>query len=67
MIAFKVIQQPWNPWIKYWVVLGATLITCVLLYELLLRRFAMTRAAFGIKSHENAPDTTCENPLVRAQ
>jgi glucan biosynthesis protein C len=53
VIAYKVIQQPWSPWTKYWIVLGATLITCVLLYELLLRRFAITRAAFGIKTHVN--------------
>jgi peptidoglycan/LPS O-acetylase OafA/YrhL len=53
MIAFKVIQQPWAPWIKYWLVLVATLLTCVLLYEFVLRRFAITRAAFGIKTHGN--------------
>jgi len=54
MIAFKVIQQPWGPWTKYWVVLGATLLSCVLIYEFLLRRFAVTRAAFGIKTHASA-------------
>jgi hypothetical protein len=53
MIAFKVIQQPWGPVLKYWVVLGATLLSCVLLYEFLLRRFAVTRMAFGIKTHPN--------------
>jgi len=53
MIAFKVIQQPWGAWTKYWVVLGATLLTCVLLYEYVLRRFAVTRVAFGIKTHSN--------------
>jgi glucans biosynthesis protein C len=50
MIAFTVIQQPWGPWSKYWVVLVATLIVCVFIYEFLLRRFAVTRAVFGIKS-----------------
>jgi len=53
MIAFKVIQQPWGAWTKYWVVLGATLVTCVLLYQYLLRRFALTRVIFGIKTHVN--------------
>ena len=67
MIAFKVIQQPWSPWIKYWVVLGTTLITCVLLYEFLLRRFAITRAAFGIKTQEQTDDRIRGNPLARAQ
>jgi len=51
VIAYSVIQQPWRPWTKYWVVLGATLITCVLAYEFLLRRFAVLRLAFGIKTH----------------
>jgi glucans biosynthesis protein C len=53
MIAFKVIQQPWAPWTKYWLVLVATLVTCALLYEFVLRRFAVTRAVFGIKTPVN--------------
>jgi peptidoglycan/LPS O-acetylase OafA/YrhL len=76
MIAFKVIQQPWTPWTKYWIVLGATLISCALLYEFCLRRFAITRAAFGIKTHENGvrphflelgSDPNCGNRPPRAQ
>ena len=51
VIAYFVIQQPWRPWTKYWVVLGATLLTCVLLYEFLLRRFA--RAARRVR-HQDA-------------
>jgi len=31
-------------------VLLSTLVVCVLLYEFLLRRFALLRAAFGIKT-----------------
>ena len=54
VIAYTVIQQPWRPWTKYWVVLGATLVTCVLLYEFLLRRFGVLRIAFGIKAHTEA-------------
>jgi len=67
MIAFKVIQQPWSPWTKYWIVLGATLLTCALLYEFFLRRFAITRAAFGIKTHESEAGSISGNPLARAQ
>jgi glucan biosynthesis protein C len=52
VVAYSVIQQPWHPWAKYWVVLVSTLISCVLLYEFLLRRFAVLRIAFGIKSHQ---------------
>jgi peptidoglycan/LPS O-acetylase OafA/YrhL len=51
VIAYFVIRQPWSPWMKYWVVLVATLATSVALYEFLLRRFAITRLLFGIKTH----------------
>ena len=49
VIAYFVIRQPWAAWTKYWVVLGSTLLVCVLVYEYLLRRFAFLRLAFGIK------------------
>jgi len=67
LIAYEVIQQPWSPWTKYWIVLVATLITCVLLYEFVLRRFAVTRAIFGIKSHEKQVEPACGNRLPSAQ
>jgi len=54
MIAWFVIRQPWAAWTKYWVVLGATLLVCVLTYEYLLRRVAFLRLAFGIKSRQAA-------------
>jgi surface polysaccharide O-acyltransferase-like enzyme len=50
-VAYFVIRQPWAPWTKYWVVLGATVVTCVLMYEFLLRRVPLLRLAFGIKQH----------------
>ena len=63
VIAYTVIQQPWRPWTKYWVVLVATLVTCVLLYEFLLRRFAPLRIAFGIKTHTNAQVSPLKAPM----
>ncbi len=51
VIAYFVIRQPWSPWTKYGVVLTTTLISCVLLYEFLLKRFAVLRVMFGIKTH----------------
>ena len=51
VIAYFVIGRPWVPWTKYWVVLGATLVVCVLLYEFAPRRLALLRLAFGIKTH----------------
>jgi glucan biosynthesis protein C len=54
VIAYFVIGQSWSPWTKYAVVLVATLVISVALYELVLRRFAVTRLVFGIKSHDAA-------------
>jgi peptidoglycan/LPS O-acetylase OafA/YrhL len=66
MIAFTVIQQPWGPWTKYWLVLVATLLACAFIYEFLLRRFAVTRAAFGVKTPvsrtRNARPPACGSP-----
>jgi hypothetical protein len=55
VIAFFVVRQPWMPWTKYWLVLLATMVACVLVYEGLLRRFVVTRLLFGIKGKAPAP------------
>ena len=47
---YFVIQQTWAPWMKYWVVLAATLVSCVMIYELIIRRFVLTRLIFGMKA-----------------
>jgi glucan biosynthesis protein C len=67
VIAYKVIEHPWRPWTKYWVVLGATLVVCVLLYEFLLRRFAVLRTAFGIKTHKDAQPSHLHPSLRRGR
>jgi peptidoglycan/LPS O-acetylase OafA/YrhL len=69
VIAYFVIAQPWAPWTKYWVVLGSTLLVCVLLYEFLLRRFALLRVAFGIKTHSPARlrQSSASHPLANAE
>jgi glucans biosynthesis protein C len=51
-VAFFVVPEPWSPGSKYWLVLGTTVAICVLLYEGVLRRFAITRVLFGIKTRE---------------
>jgi glucan biosynthesis protein C len=51
VIAWFVIQTTWSPWVKFAVVVSATLAICVLLYEFVLRRFAVLRLVFGIKTH----------------
>lgn len=47
---YYIIQQPWSPWAKYAVVLAFTLASCALLYEAVIRRFALTRLLFGLKA-----------------
>ena len=54
------IQASWAPWTKYWTVLTATLLTCVLLYEFGVRRFSATRLIFGMKPKRVvAPQDLC--------
>jgi surface polysaccharide O-acyltransferase-like enzyme len=55
VIAYFVIRQPWAPWTKYWVVAGATLATCFVLYEFVIRRFTWLRFAFGMKEQKHRP------------
>jgi glucan biosynthesis protein C len=49
LIAWPVIARTWTPGVKYWLILTSTLGVCVLVYELVLRRFAWLRLLFGIK------------------
>ncbi len=48
-IGFYVIQNPWAPWIKYWIVLGCTLLSCILIYHFCIRPFTTMRILFGLK------------------
>jgi glucan biosynthesis protein C len=69
-VAFFVVRQPWSPWSKYWVVLGATVAICVLLYEGVLRRLAIARVLFGIKTLEAplcAPPSLVSSPKANTE
>lgn len=48
-IGYYAVQASWSPWVKYWTVLAATMVSCGLLYELVVRRFGITRLIFGMK------------------
>jgi Uncharacterized protein conserved in bacteria len=48
-IGYWIIQQPWNAWTKYAVVLLGTMAICVVLYEG-IRRVPLTRLLFGMKA-----------------
>jgi len=68
VIAYFVIRQPWAPWTKFWIVAGATLVVCVLLYEFALRRVGLLRLAFGIKvttaTNKQCSPTPVQRPLM---
>ncbi len=48
-IGYFVIQETWAPWMKYWVVLAGTMMSCALIYELGIRRYSVLRTLFGMK------------------
>jgi len=48
-IGYYAIQTSWSPGVKYWTVLAATMVSCGLLYEFVVRRFGITRLIFGMK------------------
>jgi peptidoglycan/LPS O-acetylase OafA/YrhL len=54
-IGYYVIQTTWAPWTKYWIVLLATLLVCVIAYEYFARRFALSRFVFGMKPARTLP------------
>lgn len=58
-IGYYVIQQPWDPWAKYAVVLCGTMISCVALYEVCIRRYRIARLLFGMK-----PDVQKRSPVA---
>jgi len=63
-IGYYVVQASWSPGVKYWVVLTATLASCVLLYELVVRRFAITRLIFGMKAERARATPTAVTAVV---
>jgi peptidoglycan/LPS O-acetylase OafA/YrhL len=63
-IGYYVIQASWSPSVKYWTVLVATLVSCVLLYEFVVRRFGVTRSIFGMKPERARPVPNAEAAVV---
>lgn len=61
-IGYYVIQASWSPWTKYWTVLIATMVSCGLLYQFVVRRFAITRLIFGMKSGGMKPERSAIAP-----
>jgi peptidoglycan/LPS O-acetylase OafA/YrhL len=66
-IGYYVIQMRWTPWTKYWVVLVATMIGCVAMYELVVRRFGTTRLLFGMKKRGASVLTALRGTFRRQQ
>ena len=63
-IGYYVIQASWSPWVKYWTVLAATMVSCGLLYELVVRRFGVTRLIFGMKPARAWPAPNAQTAVV---
>jgi glucans biosynthesis protein C len=55
-IGYWIIQQPWNAWSKFAVVVLGTIAICVVMYEG-IRRFTVTRILFGMKAPGKVPAT----------
>jgi glucans biosynthesis protein C len=65
VIGYRIIQQPWNAWTKYAVVLLGTMAICFALYEG-IRRFRSTRVLFGMKAGRKAPaNVSTPSPAAR--
>jgi peptidoglycan/LPS O-acetylase OafA/YrhL len=54
VIGYWIIQQPWNAWTKYAVVLLGTMAICGVLYEG-IRRLPLTRVLFGMRALRKTP------------
>jgi peptidoglycan/LPS O-acetylase OafA/YrhL len=66
-IAYYVIQQPWSWGSKYLLVLGLTVGLCLLLYQLLICRFAWLRVLFGLKAGKRWQTRgNAEAPLINS-
>lgn len=47
-MGYYVVQYPWGPWMKYFVILFSSMGLCLVIYEGSVRRFALSRVAFGM-------------------
>jgi len=67
-LAYYIVQQPWTAWSKFWLIWSATLVFCVVTYQLAVRRFAITRLLFGMKTgtKTQSPTTPKTMPLTKA-
>jgi glucan biosynthesis protein C len=66
-IGYFVIQHAWAPWVKYWIVFSGTLVSCIVIYELCIRRFALSRILFGMKRADSRSGAAAVPPSEVAQ
>lgn len=50
VLGYLVVQLPWTPWTKYFVILGMSMVACFVFYEAFVRRFGVLRLVFGMKA-----------------
>lgn len=65
-LGYYICQLNWSVFAKFWVVAGLTLLTCLLVYFVLIRPFVITRILFGMKPHGNKPVRDQEHTKVVA-
>jgi len=49
LIGYRVVQWQINALVKYWVIASLSLITIIGLYDIVIKRFQVTRFLFGLK------------------
>lgn len=73
IIGFYVVRWPVGIWVKFPVIIVATLVVTLLLYELLIRRLNLTRYLFGLKpksvagQSQTASDGSAAQPVAPAR
>ncbi|MET0504099.1 MAG: acyltransferase family protein [Luteibacter sp.] len=55
VIGYYVVQYAWAPWVKYVTILALSMVACLVLYQLCVRRFAVLRLAFAMKTPAGSP------------
>ncbi len=65
ILGYFIVPLEWSLWTKFWVLTSATILSVLLLYQLLIRPFNLARLCFGVKSKSNAaPASKRQNPSL---
>jgi peptidoglycan/LPS O-acetylase OafA/YrhL len=62
MIAYRVIKWKSSVPVKFWVIVGASLVITLVLYDLLVKRINVMRFLFGLKPKRKQPQEVKPEP-----